>query len=142
MIEWNRLSSDVDIKDYQGFVYVIENLVNKKKYIGQKTFWKKIRRKPLKGKTRVRLDKVESDWKKYMGSSQELLEDVKRYGEKNFKKMVLCLCTSKSNLNYMELEYQIKFGALFRDDFYNNILNIRINGNTINKEEIKKLSIR
>ena len=33
-----------------GFIYVIENLLESKKYIGKKQCSSKIRRKPLKGK--------------------------------------------------------------------------------------------
>lgn len=49
-----------------GFVYIITNTVSGKKYIGKKLF-KHRRNKKL----------IESDWRKYYGSNEVLLEDVK-----------------------------------------------------------------
>jgi hypothetical protein len=98
----------------------------------------------LKGKKRVRLDVVESDWKSYMGSSQELLDDIKSDGLMNFEKSIICLCDSKAMLNYMELHYQMEHNVLLRDDYYNNIINIRLHSSTLrkNKKEISHLTVR
>ena len=61
-----------DIKSYVGFVYLITELDTNKKYIGRKYFYQL---RKTKGKSkRVR---SESDWKKYYGSSKELLEQIK-----------------------------------------------------------------
>ena len=54
------------IQDYFGFVYLIENLSNHRKYIGRKYFWSF--RTPKGKKRKV---KSESDWKKYYGSCPE-----------------------------------------------------------------------
>ena len=51
-----------------GFIYEIINTINNKKYIGKKQMVRKIKRKPLKGKKRKRIDFIESDWKTYTGS--------------------------------------------------------------------------
>ena len=64
-----------------GFIYEITNKVNGKKYIGKKQCVRKIRRKPLKGKTRNRIDHKESDWKTYTSSSNELNEYIQKYGK-------------------------------------------------------------
>ena len=64
-------------KDTFGFIYEITNLTNNRKYIGKKQMVRKIRRKPLKGKKRKRIDYIESDWKTYTGSSDILNEDIK-----------------------------------------------------------------
>ena len=37
-------------QNYAGFVYVITDLSNQKKYIGKKLFWKIEKKRPLKGK--------------------------------------------------------------------------------------------
>lgn len=52
-----------------GFVYNITNLTNGMKYLGKKVFY--FNRK-VKGKR----TKVESDWRDYFGSNEELLKDV------------------------------------------------------------------
>ena len=64
--------TEFDFKDLVGFVYCITDLTNNKKYIGKKNFWSTNRLKPLKGKTRKRVVKKESDWIKYHGSNEEV----------------------------------------------------------------------
>ena len=74
-----------DIKSYVGFVYLITELDTNKKYIGRKYFYQL---RKTKGKSkRVR---SESDWKKYYGSSKELLEQIKTK-EKIITKGKFCL---------------------------------------------------
>ena len=41
-----------------GFIYEITNTINGKKYIGKKQMTRKIKRKPLKGKKRKRIDYI------------------------------------------------------------------------------------
>ena len=86
-----------DIRDYFGFVYLITNKSNKKRYIGRKYFWSF--RKPPGKRRRV---KQESDWKKYYGSCPELKEDLKKYGKENFSREILSLHDTKGNCNYEE----------------------------------------
>ena len=70
------LSENID--DNFGFVYLITNLTNGRKYIGRKYFWSF--RKPPGKKRRV---KKESDWKKYTGSSKQLNEAIAKNGKEN-----------------------------------------------------------
>ena len=86
-----------DIGNYFGFVYLITNKLNQRKYIGRKYFWSF--RKP-KGKNRR--VKSESDWKKYYGSCPELKEDIKKYGKENFQRNILSLHESVGKTNYEE----------------------------------------
>ena len=109
-----------------GFIYEITNKVNGKKYIGKKQCVRKIRRKPLKGKTRNRIDQKESDWKTYTSSSKELNEDIQKYGKENFEFRILKVCGSKWELGYEEIKEQIAKDVLRRDDYYNGIINVRI----------------
>jgi len=109
-----------------GFIYEITNTVNDKKYIGKKQCIRKIKRKPLKGKTRNRIDHKESDWKTYTSSSNELNEDIKKYGIDRFTFKILKICGSKWELGYEEIKEQIKREVLLRDDYYNGIINVRI----------------
>ena len=85
------------IKDYYGFLYLIENKLTGRKYVGRKYFVQK--RKPKGGKRRVT---SESDWKKYYGSSDELKSDIKRDGKDIFKREILSLHTTLGKVNYEE----------------------------------------
>jgi hypothetical protein len=109
-----------------GFIYEITNKTNNKKYIGKKQCVRKIRRKPLKGKTRNRIDQKESDWKTYTSSSKELNEDIQKYGKENFEFRIIKVCGSKWELGYEEIKEQITKNVLLRDDYYNGIINVRI----------------
>lgn len=109
-----------------GFIYEIINKVNGKKYIGKKQCVRKIKRKPLKGKTRNRIDHKESDWKTYTSSSNELNVDIQKYGKNNFEFRILKVCGSKWELGYEEIKEQIARDVLRRDDYYNGIINVRI----------------
>lgn len=122
-----------DIAPYQGFVYQITCLKNGRKYIGKKFFWKALRRKPLKGKKRVRIDRVESDWRSYWGSCRVLLEDVERYGKESFKREILGCYESKFMCAYEEAKKQFDVGVLFSDIYYNEIINIRLRRVNSNK---------
>ena len=86
-----------DIGDFFGYVYCITNLQTGKKYIGRKYFTQ--RRKPRGGKRRV---SSESDWKKYYGSSEELKQDIKKYGRNIFKREIISLHRTLGKVNYEE----------------------------------------
>ena len=74
------------IGDSYGFVYLITNLENNRKYIGKKLFWFS-KTKQVKGKKK-RI-KVPSDWQTYYGSSDELQKDVILYGQDKFQRQIL-----------------------------------------------------
>jgi hypothetical protein len=113
-------------EDVFGFIYEITNNINGKKYIGKKQCVRKIKRKPLKGKTRNRIEHKESDWKSYTSSSKELNEDILKYGKENFEFRILKTCGSKWELGYEEIKEQIKQNVLLKDEYYNGIINVRI----------------
>ena len=52
------------IEDYVGFVYLITDKSNDKKYVGKKLLTSKRKLPPLKGKTRRRTVVKETDWQK------------------------------------------------------------------------------
>ena len=119
-----------------GFIYEISNNIDRKNYIGKKQCMSRLKRKPLKGKTRNRIDFIESDWKSYTSSSRELNEDIKKHGKENFTFKILRTCDSKWSLAYFEIKEQLDRNVLLRDDYYNGIINVRIG--TPPKEELKK----
>jgi hypothetical protein len=86
-----------DIQSYFGFVYLIENTINSRRYIGRKYFWSF--RTPKGKKRKV---KSESDWKKYYGSCPELKEDIEKYGRENFSRTIISLHKTKGKTNYEE----------------------------------------
>jgi hypothetical protein len=98
----------------EGFVYLIENLTNNRKYIGKKHFWE--RRKDRKTGRRK---KKESSWQSYMGSCDELIVDYKELGSVNFKKTILYLCPHKKSMSYFETLEQFKRDVIMREDYYN-----------------------
>jgi hypothetical protein len=55
-----------------GFIYEITNLTNNRKYIGKKQCQSVRKRPPLKGKKNKRHQIVETDWRTYTSSSNEL----------------------------------------------------------------------
>ncbi len=112
--------------DSFGFIYEIANKVNNRKYIGKKQCVSKLRRPPLKGKKRKRLTLKESDWKSYTGSSNELNEDIKKFGKENFTFTILEWCNSKFELGYKEIKLQLQYDVLLKEEFYNGIVNVRL----------------
>ena len=111
-----------------GFIYKITNLTNDKKYIGKKQCQSIRKRPPLKGKKNKRHEKIETDWKTYTSSSNELNKDLEQLGKDNFKVEILRWCNSKWELSYYEARLQFKEEVLLRNDYYNGIINVRIGG--------------
>jgi hypothetical protein len=113
-------------EDAFGFIYEIVNTINGKKYIGKKQMKRKIRRLPLKGKKRKRVDYVDSDWKIYTGSSDTLNIDIAANGKDKFVFKILKFCNSKFELSYFEAKMQFEKDVLLSEDYYNGIINCRI----------------
>jgi hypothetical protein len=101
-------------KDMEGFVYIITNLTNNKKYIGKKHFWTR-----QKDRKTGRRKKKESDWQKYYGSCDELNEDVKNLGEDKFLREILYICPHKKSMSFYETMEQFKRDVILREDYYN-----------------------
>jgi hypothetical protein len=111
-----------------GFVYEITNLETGRRYIGKKNLTKAKTLKPLKGKVRKRRSRVESDWRTYYGSNDELKADVEKFGPDKFKREILRLCHTKGELSYMEAHYQFERQVLLKpDEFYNQWIKLTSN---------------
>jgi hypothetical protein len=101
-------------KGMEGFVYIITNITNNKKYIGKKHFWTRQKdRKTGRRKT------LESDWKNYFGSCDELNEDVKTLGKEHFLREILYLCPHKKSMSYYETYEQFNRNVLLSEEYYN-----------------------
>lgn len=116
---------EVPEKQY-GFIYVITNKLSGKKYIGKKQMLTTLKRRPLKGKKNKRHSVVETDWKEYTSSCNELNADIEKHGKDNFLFEIIRFCCSKSELAYYEAKEQFDKEVLLRDDYYNGIINLRI----------------
>jgi len=109
-----------------GFIYIITNNVNGRKYVGKKQILTKLKRKPLKGKVNRRISIKETDWKTYTGSSKELNEDMIKYGKSNFSFEILRFCDNKSQMAYFEAKEQFDREVLIKEEYYNGIINLRL----------------
>ena len=119
---------------YIGFVYLITNTTNNRKYIGKKLAQFKRSRKPLKGRVNKRRYTVESDWQDYYGSSDELSADIELLGKDKFKREILFWCSSKSELSYIEAREQFAHRVLESKDWYNGHIRVRVHQKGILKE--------
>jgi len=124
-------------EDCVGFVYLITNLTNNRKYVGKKlskfskTTYKTIKKKDgTKKKKRVRT-KIDSDWLEYFGSSIELNKDVESLGKENFTREILYFCKSKAECSYIEAREQFARKVLESTEYYNNNIMCRIHGSHI-----------
>ena len=123
----------------EGFVYLITNLTNNKKYVGKKLAKFKTTKPPLKGKKNKRRGHKESDWKDYWGSSDHLLEDVQKLGEDKFTREILYMCPSRGVMSYLEAKEQFDRRVLETDEYYNGIINVRVGSSKILKEHLKAI---
>lgn len=82
-----------------GYVYVITNLINNKKYVGKK--------------------KIAKNHENYFGSSRYLKEDIVKLGKHNFKKEIIEYCTDAKELELREIYYQKLWNVKKSEDWYN-----------------------
>ena len=120
--------------EFIGFVYLITNITNDRKYIGKKLTQFKRSKKPLKGRTNKRRYTVESDWKDYYGSSDELTADVELLGKDKFTREIMFWCKSKSELSYIEAREQFTHKVLESREWYNGHIRVRVHQKGILKE--------
>lgn len=124
-------------EDCVGFVYLITNLTNQRKYIGKKlakfskTSIKTVTLKNgTKKKKKIR-SKIDSDWMDYYGSSIELNKDVEQLGKDQFVREILYFCKSKAECSYIEAREQFVRKVLETTDYYNGQISVRVHGSHI-----------
>ena len=83
-----------------GYIYITENNVSGKKYIGQKKSNKFLK-------------------EKYLGSGSLLRKAILKYGKENFTVRMLCECDSKEELDEMEIYFIKLYNAQEDTGFYN-----------------------
>lgn len=94
-----------------GYIYMVENKINKKKYIGQ----------TIQNDINKRWNKHKSTNRKYIG--QILFNSYNKYGIDNFKFKILCICFD-DDANKYEIEYIQKYNTLYPNGY-----NLLIGGN-------------
>ena len=133
-MQWIYQNSPVEVlpEDCVGFVYLITNNLSGKKYIGKKlakfarTTYRTVKLKNgTKKKKKIRT-KVDSDWRDYYGSNDELNRDVQLHGTENFTREILYYCKSKAECSYIEARTQFERKVLESDEYYNGQISCRI----------------
>ena len=126
MAEWENIPNQDIIDNSFGFIYRIIHISSDMKYIGKKQFHSKTRKPPLKGKKRKRIIIKESDWRNYYSSSEEFKYLWEKDGPDAFRREILCTTSCAWEHMWLEHKYQIDENVLFRDDYVNGIIHIRL----------------
>jgi len=142
MSDWKYIGEVVNElpEDVEGFVYLITNLENNRKYVGKKLARFKTTKPPLKGRKNKRRGFKESDWRDYWGSSEHLIADVKKLGPNKFMREILHYCPSRGALSYVEAKEQFDRRVLETDEYYNGIINVRVGSSKILTEYLESIS--
>lgn len=117
-----------ELEQWVGFVYLITEKETDMKYVGKKFFHKKKTLPVTKTRKRRKHTRVESDWRMYFGSSANLQERKEQLGEGAYTREILRLCKTKGDCSYYEAKEQFDREVLFKEDYYNGIINCRISG--------------
>ncbi|MCR1933536.1 NUMOD3 domain-containing DNA-binding protein [Clostridium tepidum] len=103
-----------------GFIYITTNMINGKRYIGQKKFREK--------------------WQLYLGSGVALKNAIKKYGRENFNRDIVDIAYSSDELNDLEIKWIENYKAYESDDFYN-IADGGKSGNTFAGKSDKEMKV-
>jgi group I intron endonuclease len=109
---------EIDKSERYGYIYLTENLVSGRLYIGQ--------------------HKSKKFDNSYNGSGVALIDSISRYGSENFKSVVICWCNSLEDMNNKETEWIQRYVAHESNVFYN--IHTGGNGAPISDEQKKKIS--
>ena len=94
-----------------GFIYITENMINHKYYVGLHYKWNR----------------------NYLGSGHYLVPDIKKYGKENFNRYIIDFAQSKSELEELESFYiqeYFGFDCAESSDFYNITSGLQRGGDT------------
>jgi len=129
-VEWQP-PEEFSHEDVYGFVYLITNNKDNRKYVGKKFFWSQKTLPITKTRKRRKKLKVESDWRTYWGSNKHLVIDIEEHGSENFSREILHLCKTKGDCAYMEAKEQFAREVLLTEEYYNGIIACKIGGQTV-----------
>ncbi len=129
----NKEYKEIDSEDLIGFVYRITDLKNNRFYIGKKLFHFSKTKQVKKKKKKF---KVESDWKTYYGSNDELKAVIAELGTENFKREIIRLCKSKGECSYYETKMIFELDALLKKEYYNSWVSCKIQRNHLLKLQV------
>lgn len=142
----NEVFTSDMIADHVGFVYLVTDKANGKKYVGKKTLKSTKTLPPLKGQKKKRKVVSESDWQDYYGSNDEIKAIVASEGGERFHRQILRLCKSKGEMSYFEMKEQIVNDVLLKpDEWYNAFVGGKIHRNHLNNllpKEAKKSRVK
>lgn len=127
--------TDDDLKPYVGFVYRITEIDTGKMYIGKKFFWKPKTLPVTKTRKRKIKTKVQSDWKKYYGSNEQLKLLKERKGERAYHREILRLCDTKGDCSYYEAKLQFEYDVLLDEKYYNAFIGCKIHANHLSENK-------
>jgi len=142
-MNWQYKGTDfLDSTGYFGFVYRITCSLTGRMYIGKKLFTKAKIQQKTKTKRKKKL-RVANDWQSYFGSSEELLFDVKTFGEDEFHREILHLTTKRGETNYLETLEILTSGALLSEKYYNKWVSLKCHKSTLaHLSSVSQLSSR
>ncbi len=127
MINTFELPNDIDIEEYEGFVYKVKEISSGREYCGQKHFWSYPKGSKSKKKRK------ESNWKSYRTSSKHLAEAIKN-DRNNYTFSIIYLCKDNTLMNYLEAKMILLGDYLCTDDYNGNVrLNIMTKIKDFNK---------
>lgn len=132
---WTYKNSETfDVPDGAiGYIYLITNKLDNRVYIGRKMLTstrkkvlsKKEKSLPENSRKKFKRETKETNWQNYWGSCAELTEDIKRLGQENFTREILCFLNTKTDVSYYETWYQIKYDVLFEPSYNRHIANTK-----------------
>lgn len=91
----------LEVFEPYGFIYITTNLINGKRYIGQKKF-----------------DNA-SRWKSYLRSGYHLMRAIKTYGKENFIRNIVDIAYTENELNEKEEIWINNYNAVKDANYYN-----------------------
>ena len=111
---------NIEIQDPYGFIYITTNLINGKRYLGQKMF------------------NAGSNWNNYLGSGIEFQRALSKYGKENFVRNIIHICYSEDELNQAEYDLSVFFNVVKDTNWYNIIYGGGSPIGMVHSEETKK----
>lgn len=101
-----EFDQEFNTEDWFGFIYRIIEKSTGKQYLGKKQFFS-VKRKKVEGKKNRKKTTKESDWRKYVSSSDDLKAGIAKDGKENYIFLIESLQPTKGALSYAEIELQI-----------------------------------